>query len=128
MKGHCKYFNGISKGCAVGIDIRKFVGGPDLGWCTRMPCLKKNNVTCSDYTDYTDAELATIEQEFKQMEDRFIRVGPIVANIKEKHKGENWSGTVECPVCKGKLHLKHTGYNSHVWGKCETENCLSWME
>ncbi len=35
---------------------------------------------------------------------------------------------VECPVCKGRLHLSQSAYNGHVHGKCETEGCVSWME
>ena len=35
---------------------------------------------------------------------------------------------VECPICKGKLHLFQSSYNGHVHGKCETKDCLSWME
>ena len=35
---------------------------------------------------------------------------------------------IECPACKGRLHLSQAAYNGHVWGKCETEGCVSWME
>lgn len=35
---------------------------------------------------------------------------------------------IECPACKGKLHLSQSSYNGHVHGKCETEDCVSWME
>ena len=35
---------------------------------------------------------------------------------------------IECPVCKGRLHLSQSAYNGHVWGKCETTDCVSWME
>ena len=35
---------------------------------------------------------------------------------------------VECPVCKGKLHLSQSAYNGHVHGQCETPGCVSWME
>ena len=35
---------------------------------------------------------------------------------------------VECPVCKGRLHLSQAAYNGHVHGKCETVGCVSWME
>ncbi len=35
---------------------------------------------------------------------------------------------IECPVCKGKLHLAQSCYNGHVRGKCETKGCVSWME
>ena len=49
--------------------------------------------------------------------------------IREAHKGENWAGVVGCPVCSaGKLHVHHHGYNNHVWARCETEGCVSWVE
>lgn len=37
-------------------------------------------------------------------------------------------GIVECPICKGRLHLSQSSYNGHVRGKCETDGCVSWME
>lgn len=57
-------------------------------------------------------------------------VMPVVA------KWRTWSSknrvakqeVIECPECKGRLHLTQAAYNGHVWGKCETENCVSWME
>lgn len=35
---------------------------------------------------------------------------------------------VECPICKGRLHLSQAAYNGHVHGNCETAECVSWME
>ena len=35
---------------------------------------------------------------------------------------------VECPVCKGRLHLSQSAYNGHVRGKCETDDCVEWVE
>jgi ssDNA-binding Zn-finger/Zn-ribbon topoisomerase 1 len=35
---------------------------------------------------------------------------------------------VECPLCKGKLHLSQSSYNGHVHGACETPDCVRWME
>lgn len=35
---------------------------------------------------------------------------------------------IECPKCKGKLHLSQSSYNGHVHGHCETEGCVSWLE
>jgi hypothetical protein len=35
---------------------------------------------------------------------------------------------IECPECKGRLHLSQSSYNGHVYGKCETPDCVSWME
>lgn len=35
---------------------------------------------------------------------------------------------IECPACKGRLHLSQAAYNGHVHGHCKTEGCVSWME
>lgn len=35
---------------------------------------------------------------------------------------------IECPKCKGRLHLSQSSYNGHVHGHCETEGCVRWME
>lgn len=35
---------------------------------------------------------------------------------------------IECPACKGLLHLSQAAYNGHVHGHCETPDCVSWME
>jgi hypothetical protein len=36
--------------------------------------------------------------------------------------------TIKCPKCNGILHFSKSSYNGHIWGKCETEDCLSWMQ
>lgn len=62
-----------------------------------------------------------------------------ICQIQEKHKVEpEWEcptgknkdarGEMECPICQGKLHYTIAGYNGHIWGKCETEDCLQWMQ
>lgn len=35
---------------------------------------------------------------------------------------------IECPICKGRLYIRQASHNGHVWGQCETEGCVSWME
>lgn len=35
---------------------------------------------------------------------------------------------IECPECKGRLHLSQSSYNGHVHAHCETTGCISWME
>lgn len=35
-------------------------------------------------------------------------------------------GVITCPMCGKELSwVRHS--NGHLWGMCETENCLSWM-
>lgn len=37
-------------------------------------------------------------------------------------------GVVPCPVCAGSLQWTRAESNGHIWGKCETDGCLSWMQ
>jgi len=59
---------------------------------------------------------------------RIYAIGKAVTNIKAKHGKTNAKGTMGCPLCGGKLHYTVAALNGHVWGACETKNCLSWME
>lgn len=51
--------------------------------------------------------------------------------IKEKHgpgKPKKFiKGFIKCPKCGGKLFYTISNYNGHIWGKCQTENCVGWM-
>jgi hypothetical protein len=38
------------------------------------------------------------------------------------------AGIIKCPKCSGQLHYRVAKLNGHVHAKCQTENCLSWME
>jgi hypothetical protein len=58
---------------------------------------------------------------------RMTAVGPIVKEFRKKPWGKQ--GVFDCPACgTGKLHLSQSSYNGHVWGKCTTPECVSWME
>ena len=76
----------------------------------------------------------------KQIADEFADVlaylDLLAVAIAEVAKWRTWSKAnrvakrevIECPVCKGRLHLSQAAYNGHVHGTCETEGCVSWME
>jgi hypothetical protein len=51
-----------------------------------------------------------------------------IAPWRKMHRKEDFGEVVECPACKGKLHLRIYKYNGHVHGRCETEGCVAWME
>ncbi len=51
------------------------------------------------------------------------------AKAKGFKKGNGGAGTVKCPNCEsGTLHYSVASYNGHVWGKCSTPKCTSWMQ
>lgn len=139
--GTCKHFNGLgfgpdskSKTCDAGVCYRSLVGGPDFGWAIRIPCHRRNktDIVCDKYQEPTAEEIAAFEKEIEAMiakHDReFKLLDPLIRDFKKKHKGKSASEVLECPICKGKLHLSIAAVNGHVWGKCETENCVAWME
>lgn len=78
----------------------------------------------------------TREQGVKRYEDmqaaleRMRIVGPIVSAWRTWTKKNRVAKAevIECPACKGRLHLSQAAYNGHVHGHCETEGCVSWME
>ena len=125
----------MAKACAIGIDLRSLVGGDDLGWATRIPCLvvdsiKPNGpiVSCSKYQEETEEEIAAKEREIEALLERHRKAEEVVRAFRVKYKNKSGQETVKCPVCEGKLHLSIAAYNGHVWGKCETKDCLAWME
>lgn len=51
-----------------------------------------------------------------------------IAGWRKAHKGQSARDVVECPACKGRLHLSIAACNGHVHGRCESEGCVDWME
>lgn len=122
--GKCKHFTGIQNDiCKAGIrydDVKP------------VPCLvkyrRKDSPMCARYEEPTDEEVAEDEAYIQARMEMHSKAGSIIVEIKRQHKGHNWRGVLDCPVCGGRLHVSHAAYNGHVHGRCETEDCLSWME
>lgn len=127
----CIHFNGVmNKICEAGVcydDFRKELPGEN-GY--RFPCIKDlcGTATCEKRQWPDEAYIQGRLDEIEQSTKRMMLAMELVGRIKQEHKGESWQGVEVCPVCGGKLHLSHAAYNGHVWGRCETENCLAWME
>jgi hypothetical protein len=147
----CRHFtNGVDvlhgKCCLLGIPYESVTAKPnENGSVYRLAChtpadghgLKILQETgpagcCDKHSPWTEEELQQREAEsdaaFAESMRRMQLVAPIISAMKKKYKGKTVKGTKTCPVCGGKLHLSHAGYNGHVWGKCETAGCLNWME
>jgi len=128
--GVCKHFRGVQHElCIAGINWRKVTGGDSFGIATRMPCFKKNNspAKCSHYVEPTQQEIDREEIEFKKLICRMEKAAPIISNWREKLPIGK-SEIIKCPVCGGKLHLSQAACNGHIHGRCETKDCLQWME
>lgn len=129
-KGTCKHFRGIQHDiCLADKDWRWITGGELVGVAIRMPCIKRETpqASCEHYAEPTDEEIkednAWIDQAIKKIKE----ASPLISKLKEEYK-DGGSGTRDCPVCGNIFHFSVAACNQHVHGKCETDDCLSFME
>lgn len=97
-------------------------GGKRAEWEQLAACPKWERRTVEQATKRAD--------EFEEAMNRMSIVGPVVAAWRTWSKANRVgkAEVIECPACKGRLHLSQAAYNGHVHGQCETEGCVSWME
>jgi len=98
----------------------------------QMPCFLDQNghsqpdaAHCAHLRLPTPEEIAAHEQVLKQLNEKIGIAIDGVADWREAHKGKSASKVVECPICKGRLHLSII-YNGSVQGHCENERCVRW--
>src|SRR5262245_4029881 len=98
----------------------------------QMPCFLDQNghsqpgaAHCAHLRRPTPEEIAAYEQVLKQLNEKIHIAIASVADWREAHKGQSASTVVECPICKGRLHLSLTD-NDCVQGDCENERCVRW--
>ncbi len=135
-KGTCVHFNGImERRCKAGVDyLVKF--GNEIGLAFRMPCCKFGEYRKPEMVVSCDRFLEPVPEEIEQdrlyieavMEKTRAAIRVASAWRVKPKPAEDRREVVECPVCKGKLHLSQSSYNGHVHGACETEGCVRWME
>ena len=89
---------------------------------------KPNARPCEHLRRPTPEEIAANEEWFQGRMNTLRTVMLGISEWRKKWKGKSHGEVVECPSCKGRLHLSIAAYNGHVHGQCETENCVSWME
>lgn len=147
IANRCKHFNGFrgyiagdpnDLSCKCGIDVRALVGGERGGWIMRAPCLADHatDIICSRREFPTREEA---EAEAREMEDHAKHMMEAIRRCIEDSNNcgfelfdpddrEDMTGEVLCPACGNTIKYSRSGYNGHVWGTCETEGCLQWMQ
>lgn len=89
---------------------------------------KSGAVHCDKLRRPTKEEIAAHEAWSKNRMDRLTKVMVGISDWRTAHRGKSAVEVVECPACRGRLHLSISSYNGHVHGRCETEGCVEWME
>ena len=149
--GTCTHFNGVQNDrCKRGVSYK-------VNWPTgSMPCIKLLHTSARGGTYLKPGEVPaetkpfpgadkakpcpfyqepTSEQVQADREEDEAHLAKTFAGIKvagawrvrPKPAADRFE-VVECPICKGRLHLRQSAYNGHVHGRCETEACVSWIE
>lgn len=128
MKTKCRHFNGPIHNdcCKAGVNYRKLGDDSKPGYLARLPCvvgspLTKEPVTCDKIDLFTEKELEQIEQEITINSNFMIK---IVAEIR---KSKSNFGEVICPKCNATFNFSVAKSNGHIWGKCSTKGCISFI-
>lgn len=142
MERKCVHFNGLQNAtCRVGCVYDEMDAGRKIAYRSALPCFQPDDgerqkltekgieqATCEHRRFPTEEEIAAREKEIADHMTKMALALEIIDAIRKEQKGKNWRGVLECPNCKGKLHVSHAACNGHVHAKCETEDCVAWME
>ncbi len=122
----CKHFTGaMGKVCQAGITYDSLPSG------TQWPCVPSqlDKSGCSKFSALSSEEIEQELEKEKAAMERFSKVFPLIAKIKKENKGKSAQGHESCPACgTGTLSWSHAKLNGHIWGRCSTDGCVSWME
>jgi hypothetical protein len=132
----CVQFRSMAqhKTCEAGMDYTELNGGSEYRRMYQLPCFIRagekagQRIHCDHFRAPTAEEIALHKQ---LAEDRLSLVMTVKAGIspwRVQYQGCSHSEIVECPACKGHLHLSIAAHNGNVKGRCETGGCVSWAE
>ena len=122
--GRCKHFTGTQKKvCEAGVEYESVRNGASL------PCLRKYNpanVQCPSQCFPTPEDArAKAEERERSMQ---VTLEGMRRCSKDANGRRGIVGSVECPKCNGTLRYSVASLNGHLWGRCDTAGCLSWMQ
>ena len=140
-RNYCEHYapqpGGLDKDyCALGCGAsERMKAAREAGEPNMTPCIgghkASDAVTLCPKWERRSLERAKKRAEsIERMMRRMTVVMPVVSKWRTWTESNRVSKqeVIECPECKGRLHLSQSSYNGHVHGKCETEGCVSWME
>lgn len=133
---YCQHY-GRGKGadmvCAAGMDLKTIkkvpTGAKQILW---GPCIGGHELAdpkahCPHWIRRTRAQGEKRADQVEKSMRLMTVVMPAVDAWRDKlplGKAE----VIECPECNGKLHLSQSSYNGHVRAKCETKDCVNFIE
>lgn len=137
-RNYCEHYkprpgSALQDYCALGCGASaRMDAGRQAGQPNMTPCIGGHKAAdvlalCPKWQrrsiEHAEARADSIERTMNRM----AIVDPVVNAWRDKPpRGK--AEVIECPACKGRLHLSQSAYNGHVHAKCETPGCVAWME
>lgn len=136
---YCQHY-GRGKGadmvCAKGVDLKTMqkvaTGEKGIKWgpCIGGHTLANPHEHCPHWIRRSREQGEKRADGIAKSMNMMTVVMPVVAKWRTWTESNRVSKheVIECPECKGRLHLSQSAYNGHVHVRCETIGCVSWME
>jgi hypothetical protein len=137
IESKCVHFNGLmNKSCRSGVVYDDLDKENRLPYRVGLPCFHPDSERvkgicqspCENLRFPTEEEIQETLKAHDDAIEKMTTALKVIDPIRKAHKGGDWSGVIECPNCTGQLHVRHAGCNGHVHAKCETADCVAWME
>lgn len=140
--GWCIHYRGITgprgeevTSCAKGVEYESFRATNFKSTLAQQPCFldekgrsKPGALPCEHLRRPTAAEIIAHDAWVGARLKLLGVVRNAIRPWRDAHKGQSASEVIECPACKGRLHLSIAAYNGHVHRRCETAGCVAWTE
>lgn len=132
----CVHWNGLihpggEPPCKAGLDPQALFDSARerngiLKRAREWPCNQPSGAACPQHSALTREHA---EREVADDEGSMNRMFKALAAAQAHFKGKPAGGAViDCPNCSGRLHVSKAAGNGHLWGRCETKGCASWMQ
>lgn len=138
-RNYCVHYDpaGSSHGCAAGVnrdtmqkaatpgsDGKKMVmWGPCIGGHTLADPL----AYCPKWERRSLESAEKRADDVEALSDMLMKAAPVI-NAWRAKPPRGKSEIITCPVCGGRLSLSQAACNGHVRARCDTENCISFIE
>lgn len=138
-RNYCVHYDpaGSPHGCAAGVNretMRRAATPGSSGKSLVLwgPCIGGH--TLVDARDYCPKwERRSLESAEKHADEvqalsaMMVKAAPVIDAWREKlPRGK--SEIITCPVCEARLHLSQSACNGHISARCETEDCICFIE
>lgn len=132
-RNYCIHYQPREPLCGAGVDTRtvKRVPAGTKGY-TWGPCIEGHTLedpcsVCPHWKRRTLEEAEAYADSIEALMLRMKLVDPVI-NAWRKKLPIGKSEVIECPACKGRLHLRQIACNGHIRANCETPDCVAFVE